>query len=115
MFFLNHGAPFRQGFHDCNFFEEIYLNLELADSFVELLTLILVILFSFPGLIAFREHVGCLFQKLPLPLGYLVRVDLVFLGEFCQGKSLTEGFKDYPGFEFRREFPAGSFHDDCCF
>jgi hypothetical protein len=66
------------------FFEEIDLNLELADGLVELLALLRIIL-------------------------------LDFLGQFCQGMALAERFKDYLGFEFSAEFPAGSFHDDCWF
>jgi len=42
-------------------------------------------------------------------------MNLVFLGELCQGKTLTEGFMDKVGFEFCAEFPAGGFHDDCWF
>ena len=63
-------------------------------------------------LVTFGVNIICFFLKIPLPLGYLVQLNFMFMNEVCQSQSFTQGFKDDFCFEFSTEYPAGSFPDD---
>ncbi|NTW54000.1 MAG: hypothetical protein HGB15_04400 [Chlorobaculum sp.] len=92
------------------FFEPIDSDLELTDGFVALFVLKQAIALGFLGRFAFGENLRSLVEKLAFPLGDLVRMQLMLLGQFVQGKPFADGIKEYPGFELRRKFAACLFH-----
>lgn len=54
------------------------------------------------------KHVGGALQQLGLPLGDLVGMDIMLLGQFGQGLLATEGGQRHFGLERRRVVPAGT-------